>query len=117
MGNTTTYAYDPNGNMVSETLPMGGANGTEYWRYNGLGQLTSQTDFDGNVIDYAYYGTGSSYGAPGDLETKTVYAYSNLTTPYETVAYEYNQNYNEGSYQDIVDGLSEHHPHDLDVRR
>jgi YD repeat-containing protein len=22
-GNKTTYAYDPNGNMVSETLPMG----------------------------------------------------------------------------------------------
>ena len=44
----------------------------------------------------------------GQLETKTVYAYNNLTTPYETVAYEYNQSYTpQGSYQNIVnDSLS-----------
>jgi RHS repeat-associated protein len=103
-GNTTTYTYNYNGNMISETLPMGGPNGTEYWDYNGLGQETEFIDFDGNETDYAYYGTGSTYGAPGQLETKTVYAYNNLSTPYETVTYEYNQNYNttSGSYQDIV---------------
>ena len=45
---------------------------------------------------------------PGQLETKTVYAYNNLTTPYETVTYEYNQSFTtQGSYQDIVnDSLS-----------
>ena len=86
--------------MVSETLPMGGPNGTEYWDYNGLGQETEFIDFDGNETDYTYYGTGSTYGAPGQLETKTVKDPSGTT--YETVTYEYNQNYTQGSYQDIV---------------
>ena len=56
--NMTTYGFDSKGNMVSETLPMGQ---TESWTYNGVGQETQFTDFDGNVTDYAYYDTGSSY--------------------------------------------------------
>ena len=58
--------------------------------------MTSQTDFDGNVTDY-------SYNSLGQLSTKTVYASSNLGTPYETVTYAYNVNYNaQGDYYDTV---------------
>ena len=105
LGRVTQYGYDQFGNMVSETLPMGGQ--SETWNYNSLDQLTSQTDFDGNTTDYTYYGTGSSSGAPGDLETKTVYA-AGSQTPYETVTYAYNVNYNaQGEYHDTVtDSLS-----------
>ena len=66
-GNTTLYAYDPNGNMVQETLPMGQ---TESWQYNGVGQETEFIDFDGNETDYTYYGTGSTYGSPASLRRR-----------------------------------------------
>ncbi len=105
LGHLTQYGYNQFGNMVSETLPMGGQSATS--NYNSLDQLTSQTDFDGNTTDYTYYGTGSSSGAPGDLETKTVYA-AGSQTAYETVTYAYNVNYNaQGDYDDTVtDSLS-----------
>ena len=95
----TQYGFDTFGHMVPETLPMGQ---TESWAYNTLGQMTSSTDFDGNVTDY------NSYDVDGRLTQKTIYAYTNLTTPNETVSYQYNVNYtSQGSNQDIVsDSLS-----------
>ena len=51
----TTYAYDAFGNKASETLPTTPqGTPTETWSYNALNQLASTTDFDGQVIDYAY---------------------------------------------------------------
>ena len=61
-----------------------------------LGELTEFTDFDGNVTDYTYYGTRSTDGVPGQLETEDGLRYTDQTTPYETVTYEYNQNYSAG---------------------
>ena len=93
LGNATTYTYDPFGDELSETLPMVQK---ESWVYNSLGQLTSYTDFDGNVADYAY-------DSLGRLATKTIYAFTNLSSPYDTVTYAYNINYDlQGDYHDTV---------------
>jgi YD repeat-containing protein len=93
LGRVTQYGFDQFGHMVSETLP---GTQTETWVYNPLGEMTSSTDFDGNVTHYGYDGLGR-------LTTKTIYAFSNLTTPYETVTYAYNINYDaQGDYHDTV---------------
>jgi RHS repeat-associated protein len=67
-----------------------------------VGQTLTFTDFDGNVTDY------NTYDVLGRLTKKTIYAYTNLTSPYETVTYAYNINYTpQGTYQDTVtDSLS-----------
>jgi len=94
LGRFTKYTFDPFGRMLTETLPM---NQAESWTYNALGQPLSFTDFDGNLTNY------NSYDTDGRLTQKTIYAYTNLTTPYETVSYAYNVNYDtQGDYHDTV---------------
>src|SRR5260370_2184628 len=79
--------------MLSQTLPL---SQKEDWTYNSLNQLTAFTDFDGNLTDY-------TYDSLGRLSTKTIYAYTNLTTPYDTVTYAYNVNYDaQGDYHDTT---------------
>ena len=79
--------------MLTETLPL---SQTEVWWYNSVGELTEQTHFDGNVTDYTYY-------RPRPTHRETIYAYTDQTTPYETVSYAYNVNYDsEGDYHDTV---------------
>ena len=93
LGRQTLYTYDQYGHKVSETLPM---TQQESWHYNTLGQLDYQCDFDGNKIVF-------TYDTLGRLATKAVYAYTNLTTAYETVTYAYNQNYDaQGDYHNTV---------------
>jgi RHS repeat-associated protein len=59
-GNTTTYTYDGDGRQLTKTLPAytppGGSavNGTSTTQYNGLGEVTSQTDPDNNQTTYTY---------------------------------------------------------------
>ena len=59
-GNVTTYTYDGDGRQLTKTLPSytapGGSavNGTSTTVYNGLGQITSQTDPDNNQTTYTY---------------------------------------------------------------
>ena len=100
-GHTTSYTFDAFGHMRTETLPM---TQTEVWSYNAVGQLTSQTDFDGNVTDYTYFtaATAPAGVSPGQLEQKTIYAYTDQTL-YETVTYAYNVDPDdEGDYHDTV---------------
>ncbi|HUN30603.1 MAG TPA: LamG-like jellyroll fold domain-containing protein [Trebonia sp.] len=92
-GNDTYYTYDGDGRQLTKTLPAytapGGStavNGTTTTVYNTLGEVTSQTDPDGNRTTFAYdqighqtsktdVGTGgvtsSSYDPDGDLLTQT----------------------------------------------
>lgn len=50
-GNTTSHTYDGNGNRTSTTDALGGI--TSY-TYNGFGQVTSVTDPEGHVTSYGY---------------------------------------------------------------
>jgi RHS repeat-associated protein len=68
-GNVTTYAYDADGRQVSQTLPSytqpGGSSpvsGTSTTTYNALGQVTAQTDPDGNTTHYSYDQLGDHTG-------------------------------------------------------
>jgi RHS repeat-associated protein len=58
---TTTYTYDSNGNVLEKqqptvTLPNGTSQQivTNY-TYNQFGQITTETDAEGNVTEYTYY--------------------------------------------------------------
>jgi len=80
---TISYTYDAFGRKTSETLATlaDGTTPTETWAYNGLGQLASSTDFNGNVTD-------DTYDTQGRLATKAAYA-KGSTTAYDTVTYAY----------------------------
>jgi RHS repeat-associated protein len=51
LGNTTTYAYDSNGNMIAATDPLGN---TTSLTYNPAGQPTTVTDPLGNQTQFTY---------------------------------------------------------------
>ena len=59
-GNVTSYTYDGDGRQLTETLPAyttpsgSTINGESQAQYNGLGQVTSQTDPDNNQTTYTY---------------------------------------------------------------
>ena len=59
-GNVTDFTYDGDGRQLTKTLPSyttpGGTavNGTSQTVYNGLGEITSQTDPDSNQTTYNY---------------------------------------------------------------
>ncbi len=80
---TISSTYDAFGRKTSETLATlaDGTTPTETWAYNGLGQLASSTDFDGNLTD-------DTYDTQGRLATKAAYA-KGSTTAYDTVTYTY----------------------------
>jgi RHS repeat-associated protein len=81
---TTTYTYDASGNMLKKqeptvTLPGGSTQLIETdYTYNSFGQMTSQTDPEGNVTTYEYCPTATpSCSTPdpnggGYLQTKIV---------------------------------------------
>jgi RHS repeat-associated protein len=58
---TTAFAYDPNGHLLSVTDPLGN---TTTFTYNGVGQLLTTTDALGNT-------TSNGYDARGNLATST----------------------------------------------
>ncbi len=81
-GNVTTYAYDADGRQVSETRPpytppgaSSAINGTSTTQYNSLGEVTAQTDPDGNTTQYSYDQLGDQTGQtdPDGGVTTTAY--------------------------------------------
>jgi RHS repeat-associated protein len=81
-GNVTTYAYNQDGQQVSETnpsyTPPGSStpvNGTTTTTYNNLGEQTSQTDPLGNTTTYGYdqLGNETSETDPGGGVTTYTY--------------------------------------------
>ena len=50
-GETTTYAYDGSGHLISETNALGQ---TTTYTYNGSGEETAITDPLGHTTSYAY---------------------------------------------------------------
>lgn len=81
-GNTTSYTYDLDGRLITQTDPLGN---TIKYSYDPAGNLTSMTKADGNTIYYAYdatarlltksYPDGSTtsftYDAKGNILTAT----------------------------------------------
>ncbi|MBI4650812.1 RHS domain-containing protein [Candidatus Desantisbacteria bacterium] len=55
-GKITNYAYDTDGNMTSVTNPLGE---TTTYTYNTFDQVTSITDCNGNISAYSYDGRGN----------------------------------------------------------
>ncbi|MHC4302217.1 MAG: hypothetical protein ACYS7Y_33575, partial [Planctomycetota bacterium] len=62
MGNTTSFAYDPNGNVTSITYPAVPVYGYQQpqapvvqYTYNSHGQVETMTAADGIVTEYLYY--------------------------------------------------------------
>ncbi len=71
-GNTTTYTYDIDGNMTSVQDPMG--NITTY-TYNEFGQTTSITDPQGNITTYMYDANGNLISTTDPSGIITQYQY------------------------------------------
>ncbi|MGA8725428.1 MAG: RHS repeat-associated core domain-containing protein [Acidimicrobiales bacterium] len=55
-GNSTTYSYDPNGNLLSATDPTGN---TTSWTYNAFNEPISKTDPIGIQTSYTYDTAGN----------------------------------------------------------
>jgi RHS repeat-associated protein len=65
LNNTTTYAYDSNNNMTSESKPLNSATtATTSYGYNSFGEVLTATDALGNI-------TTNTYDAHGNLLTVT----------------------------------------------
>ena len=69
---TTTYTYDLDGDLLSETDPLGH---TTSYSYDHLGELSSETDPDGGVTSYGYdlMGDETSLTDPDDNVTTWTY--------------------------------------------
>jgi len=81
-GITTTYAYNGNGELASETGPTGSE---ETWSYNLLGQKTSEADPDAGTTTMTYDADGnllSSTDARGDTVSYTYDALDRKTAEY-----------------------------------
>jgi RHS repeat-associated protein len=81
---STTYAYDPQGSMVSMTDPAGNQ---WSWGFNVLGQQTSATDPDTGVSSATYDDEGDILTTKDARGKVLAYAYDNLdrkTAEYQT---------------------------------
>jgi len=88
LGNTTTYAYDSQGNMLSETDALGRVTS---FTYDSAGDSTSLTEPGGNTTVFAYDGAGHLLSQTDALGHVTSYTYdadgnqtsqtTTLTTP------------------------------------
>ena len=80
-GNVTSFTYDGDGRQLTKTLPSyttpGGTavNGTTQTQYNGLGEVTSQTDPDNNQTTYTYDQLGKKT-SQADVTTGGTTSYS-----------------------------------------
>jgi len=104
IGNTTYFTYDGDGRRLTKTLPSytapGGSavNGTSQAQYNGLGEVTSQTDPDNNQTTYTYDQlakktsetdvttggtTGYAYDLDGELLSQTGPTGAQTTSTYD----------------------------------
>src|SRR5262249_43610159 len=77
---SVTYAYDADGNQAQMT----GATGTSSYSYDPFGELTSATDGSGKVTGYGYSADGQVSGITYPLPAGATWAATN------TVSYGYN---------------------------
>jgi RHS repeat-associated protein len=86
-GNSTTFAYDGNGNIVNEMVRD--ANGTfitsHSYTYDGSGNIQTSTDCDGNIARYTYDGDGN-------VLTEKVYDSANILISSESYTYDQDGN-------------------------
>ena len=83
-GNTTTYTYDGNGNVLTSSVPISpGHTATTTFTYNSFGEVLTVTDPLGNVTTYSYDASGDLLSvttpAPGNGASASVtqFAYDN----------------------------------------
>lgn len=72
LGNTTTYEYDSNGNLIKITYPLG--NVTTY-TYDSRGNRLTETDALGNTTAYTYNLMGRLLSITDALGNTTTYSY------------------------------------------
>ena len=82
-GTTTTYTYDSNGNVLTVSRPLTGTSSTQttadvYGDSAHPGDLTSQTDADGNTSQFSYDADGNLVASTDALGRKTTYAYDSI---------------------------------------
>jgi len=68
-----THAYDPEGNLASETKTINGANYTTSYTYDRQGNQTSITNPDNSVVQYTY-GTGGLVTLVQEEEPSSTFA-------------------------------------------
>ena len=81
---TYTYTYDANGNLTSQTDPLGL---TTTFTYNANNDLTSYTDAKGNTTSYAYDSRTTCSRSPTPTAPQQQYTYNPLG---EATSIEYN---------------------------
>jgi RHS repeat-associated protein len=73
LNQATSYTYDAQGHVLTETAPNGGV--TKY-SYDAAGNLLSLTDPDGNVTSYSYDAINELVSTTNPLGYQTTYAYN-----------------------------------------
>jgi RHS repeat-associated protein len=77
-GGITTMAYDERGNLVASTAPAG-LSYTQAWTYDQFNDVTSHTDGRGLTTLYAYGARGNLISATTPTGAKTTYARDPIT--------------------------------------
>ena len=114
-GTTTTYTYDANGNMTSETDPLGY---TIQFTYNSLAEPLTFVNQEGYTTSYQYDANGNLLETVNPDGTTQQYVYNNLgevtssTDPDgQTITYAYNTN-GQLTTENLPDGTSDTYAYD-----
>lgn len=107
-GNTTSYEYDDNRNLISQTGPDGS---TTSYTYDDYGNRTSETDAEGNATSYTYNQYGQVLSVTDAEGNVSSYAYDdkgNLSSTTDasgaTTSYEYDSKGNVTKITDTTGG-------------
>ena len=57
--NVTSYTYDARGNVLTQTVTVGGTPQVTRYEYDGYGRLTKETDATGHATSYTYDSNGN----------------------------------------------------------
>lgn len=82
-GATTTYTYDSAGNVLTVSRPLAGTSSVQTTTYtygdaSHPGDITSQTDADGNTSQFSYDAYGDLVSATDALGDKTTYTFDSI---------------------------------------